>query len=92
MQNLYTAEPKAIISLVTADLVHVDIPGKTMEFRSFDYIIYGEGHKMLRRGNFRSPSVQLRTNDLKAGIYDFILLVDGEEYHTTSFIKDNAAA
>ncbi len=69
------------------DLFYVDILNQTLLYQSFDFIIYGEDHKMLRKGHFRSPSAQLRTSDLKEGSYEFQLLFNGQEWHTSQFEK-----
>ncbi len=70
------------------DLFFVDILNKTFLYQSFDYEIRGEDKKTVRRGTFRAPSVQLRTNNLAEGKYQFQLYLEGKEWQSTSFIKN----
>lgn len=74
------------------DLMYVDILNQTLQYESFEYIIYAEGKRMIRRGQFRAPSVQIRTNGLQDGTYEFQLLLHGEEWKNMIFQKHSEQA
>ena len=76
----------SVIEKVT-DLIFVDILNRRFEYESFEYIIYDGHKKIVRKGYFRAPSVQLRTNNLQEGTYSFQLLLNGEVWNTTEFRK-----
>lgn len=69
------------------DVLDVDILTSSMLFNSFEYRIWGDNNKMLRRGQFRAPSVQMRTNDLREGNYMFQLLLNDNEILNAPFHK-----
>ncbi len=69
------------------DLFFVNILNEKVLYQSFDYIIYGEGKRLCRKGRFRAPSVQIRTNDLKEGNYQFQLFLNGAEWESSAFEK-----
>jgi hypothetical protein len=71
------------------DLIYVDILNQKLQYESFEYIIYTEDKKMIRRGQFRAPSVQIRTCGLQEGTYEFQLLLHGEEWKNTLFQKQS---
>jgi hypothetical protein len=71
------------------DVFDVDILTHSMMYSSFEYIIYGENNKMLRRGQFRAPSVQLRASGMQEGTYHFKLLLNDSEVVNIPFYKSN---
>jgi hypothetical protein len=76
----------------STDLIYVDILNDSLLYESFEYVIYGNDKTMIRRGQFRAPSVQIRTNYLEEGTYHFQLLLNGKEWKTTYFEKQNIEA
>ena len=74
------------------DLIYVDILNQKLQYESFEYIIYTQDKKMIRRGQFRAPSVQIRTSCLQEGTYQFQLLLHGEEWKNTHFQKQSQEA
>jgi hypothetical protein len=74
------------------DLLYVDILNDALLYESFEYVIYRNDKTMLRRGQFRAPSVQIRTSNLEEGTYQFHILLNGEEWKTTCFEKQNPEA
>ncbi len=79
-----------VVEKVT-NLVFVDILNETLQYASFDYVIYDGDKKVIRRGYFRAPSVQFRTNNLQEGTYQFELLLNGEVWETAQFSKRSDA-
>jgi hypothetical protein len=71
------------------DVFDVDILTHATMYSSFEYIIYGANNKMLRRGQFRAPSVQLRTTGMQEGNYLFQLLLNDNEILNVPFYKSN---
>jgi hypothetical protein len=71
----------------TSDMIYIDILNKKLQYASFEFVILNGEKKIVRKGNFRAPSVQLRTNNLEEGIYLFQLLLNGELWETTNFRK-----
>ena len=70
-----------------ADMIYVNITNKTLQYDSFEYNIYNGDKKVVRRGYFRAPSVQLRTANLADGTYQFELLLNGQVWETAEFRK-----
>lgn len=70
-----------------SNLVFVDILNDTVQYASFDYVIYDGDKRVVRRGYFRAPSVQFRTNNLVEGTYEFELLLNGQVWETAHFNK-----
>lgn len=88
---MLTASPHQVtVTEQVYDLIFVDILNQNLQYESFEYIIYGENKKMLRKGQFRAPSVQIRTNHLQEGMYGFQLLLHGEEWNHLYFEKKAA--
>ncbi len=79
------------VTTKSSDLINVDILNN-LQYESFEYVIYNDNKTMLRKGQFRAPSVQIRTNNLQEGIYQFQLLLNGQEWKTTLFEKYNSEA
>lgn len=71
----------------TSDILVVDILNQKLPYEPFEYIIYSIDNIILRRGQFRAPSVQLSTTHLHQGKYYLHLLHRGQEWHTTLFEK-----
>ncbi|MDB5190895.1 MAG: hypothetical protein JWQ96_458 [Segetibacter sp.] len=69
------------------DLFLVDILNQTLLYESFEYAICSEDNKTIRKGQFRAPSVQLRTSDLCEGNYQFQLYLKGKEWQCAAFQK-----
>ncbi len=69
------------------NLFSVDILNETFQYASFDYVIYDGAKRVVRRGYFRAPSVQFRTNNLQEGIYQLELLLNGKVWETAQFSK-----
>ena len=72
------------------DVFDVDILSQTLFYRPLDYIIYGKDNKMIRRGQFRAPSVQLRTTYMQEGDYLFQILLNEDDYINVPFQKSAA--
>jgi hypothetical protein len=70
-----------------SDMVYIDILNQKLQHASFEYVILNGEKKIVRKGNFRAPSVQLRTNHLEEGMYQFQLLLNGKLWETTDFRK-----
>jgi len=70
-----------------SDLIFVDIHNQLLQYESFEYAIYNNDKKVVRKGYFRAPSVQLRTNNLQEGIYQFELKLHGKVWETAEFRK-----
>jgi hypothetical protein len=70
-----------------SNLVFVDILNETFQYASFDYVIYDGEKKVVRKGYFRAPSVQFRTNNLQEGTYQFEILLNGQVWETAQFCK-----
>ena len=80
------------VTTQTYDLIYVDINNDSFLYQSFEYVIYSPNNTMLRRGQFRSPCVQIRTSNLEEGTYHFQLLLNGQEWRTTHFEKRSPEA
>lgn len=76
----------SIVDQVT-DMVFIDILNNKLQYASFEYVIMNGDKKIVRKGNFRAPSVQLRTNNLAEGLYQLQLLLNGKIWETTDFRK-----
>jgi hypothetical protein len=74
------------------DLIYVDILNQSVQYESFEYVIYNQEKRMLRKGQFKAPTVQIRTNHLQEGKYHFQLLLHGQEWTTAFFEKQNLDA
>jgi hypothetical protein len=70
-----------------SDMIFIDIHNQTLQYESFEFNIYNGDKKVVRKGYFRAPSVQLRTNNLAEGTYQFELLLNGKVWETTEFRK-----
>ncbi|MDB5247726.1 MAG: hypothetical protein JWQ40_2120 [Segetibacter sp.] len=75
------------ITKKVCDILVLDILNQRLPYEPFEYIIYSEDHTMQRRGQFRAPSVQLRTTHMNEGTYELQLLYKGQEWQTTLFEK-----
>jgi hypothetical protein len=80
----------SVVEKVT-NLVFVDILNDTLQYASFDYVIYDGAKKVVRKGYFRAPSVQFRTNNLVEGTYQFEILLNGQVWETAQFSKRSDA-
>ncbi len=80
------------VTTKSTDLINVDILNFKLQYESFEYVIYNDNKTMLRKGQFRAPSVQIPTNHLQEGTYQFQLLINGQEWKTTLFEKCNPEA
>ncbi len=69
------------------DMFDVDISNQTLLYKSLDFIIYGKDNKMVRKGQFRAPSVQLRTTYMQAGDYLLQVMVNECDYVNIPFQK-----
>ena len=70
-----------------SDMIYIDIHSQTLQYESFEFNIYNGDKKVVRKGFFRAPSAQLRTNHLEEGTYQFELLLNGKVWETTEFRK-----
>jgi hypothetical protein len=73
------------------DLLVVNILNEKLQYESFEYVIYSANETLLRKGCFRAPSVQIRTNFMNMGTYHLQLLHKGEEWKTSFFKKQIAS-
>lgn len=80
------------VTLKSFDLIYVDILNQSLQYELFEYVIYTEDKRMIRRGQFRAPSVQIRTNDLQEGTYEVQLFLRGEEWKNMLFQKRSPLA
>ena len=76
------------ISQITSDLVIMEVRHEDKSHCIFDYEIKDAAEKVVRRGRFTGPLVQLGTQFLGTGIYEIDLLVKGKTWRTISFTKD----
>lgn len=83
---LANANQVSVVEKVS-NLVFVDILNDTLQYASFDYVIYDGDKRVVRKGYFRAPSVQFRTNNLQAGTYQFEILLNGQVWETAQFSK-----
>jgi len=87
-----TATDQVSVTTKSTDLIFVQILNEKLQYESFEYVIYGQDKSLLRRGTFRAPSVQIRTTYMNEGIYQFQLLLNGQEWKTTLFEKHSQEA
>jgi hypothetical protein len=78
------------ISEKKKDVLDVDIMNQPLFYKLFDYVIYGKDNKMIRRGQFRAPSVQLRTTFMQEGDYLLQVLLNENEYVSVPFHKTSS--
>ena len=69
------------------DVFDVDILSKSFLYTLLDYVILGKDNQLIRRGQFRAPSVQLRTTYMQDGDYMFQLQLRDGEYVNVPFHK-----
>lgn len=75
------------ITQKVSDLLVMNILNEKLQYQPFEYIIYSQNKTMLRKGCFRAPSVQIRTNNMDCGTYHIQLLHQGKEWVETHFEK-----
>jgi len=84
------APNKTPVSLlqVTNDLVVMEVRHEDRSDCIFDYEIKDGTEKIVRRGRFTGPLVQLGTQFLNNGNYEIDLMVKGETWKRVSFTKN----
>jgi hypothetical protein len=83
------APPKNPVSFlqVTNEVVVMEVCHEEKRECVFDYEIKDVAEKVVRRGRFTGPLVQLGTQFLNNGNYVIDLLVKGESWRKVSFTK-----
>ena len=77
------------ISQITNDLVIMEVRHEDKSHCVFDYEIKDAAERIVRRGRFTGPLVQLGTQFLGNGIYEIDLMVKGKTWRTISFTKNS---
>jgi hypothetical protein len=74
------------------DVFDVNVLNKEYQYQSLDYIIYGKDNKMIRKGHFRAPSVQLRITPMQECEYLFQIVLSENEKVNIPFHKTHSLA
>ena len=77
------------LSQVTNDIVVMEVCHEDSSDCIFDYEIKDNAERIVRRGQFTGPWVQLGTQFLRNGIYDIDILVKGQTWRTVRFTKNS---
>jgi hypothetical protein len=84
-----TTKTAVAISQITNDIVIMEVRHEDRNDCIFDYEIKDAAERVVRRGRFTGPLVQLGTQFLNNGIYEIDLLVKGETWRTVRFTKNS---
>jgi ABC-type uncharacterized transport system substrate-binding protein len=82
-----TSTMQVTITENKTDVFNVDVLNENYFYKPMVYIIYGKDNKMVRRGQFMAPSVQLRTSYMQEGDYLFQILLNENETVNIPFHK-----
>ena len=82
----------ANVSNIVYDLLKVEIVQSTLFNTTFEYKICCPNEKIIRKGSFRGPNVQLRLSLMQEGKYSFHLFLNGEQIQYSGFEKMPAFA
>ena len=77
------------ISQITNDIVMMEVRHEDKRLCIFDYEIKDATERIIRRGRFTGPLVQLGTQFLNNGNYEIDLMVKGETWRTIHFTKSS---
>lgn len=84
-----TTNTAVAFSQITNDLVIMEVRHEDKGHCIFDYEIKDAAERVVRRGRFTGPLVQLGTQFLNNGSYEIDLLVKGETWRKISFTKNS---
>ena len=86
-------QPFANITKMVYDFLVVEIsePAFVNQDHYFDYSIFSQDEKPLRKGRFFGSKVQLRMSQMAEGNYLLRLFLDGEFFDNISFEKKSSA-
>lgn len=77
----------ASITDIVQDFMFVEIRNIAILDKTFEYKIVSQDDKLIRKGRFEGPNVQLRLSLMPEGTYFFRLYLNGEELQHISFEK-----
>lgn len=77
----------AAVSNIVYDLMNVEIIHSSLFNNIFEYRICCDDEKIIRKGRFTGPNVQLRLSFIKEGKYSFLLFLNGEQIQQSGFEK-----
>ncbi len=77
------------ISQISNDIVIMEVRHEDKSHCIFDYEIKDAADRIVRRGRFTGPLVQLGTQFLNNGSYEIDLQVKGETWRKVSFTKSS---
>ncbi len=77
----------ARITDVVQDFMFVEINSFVMQNKTFEYKIFSQDEKLIRKGRFEGPMVQLRLSLMQEGKYIFLLYLNGEQLQNSGFEK-----
>ena len=77
----------ARITDVVQDFMFVEINSFVMQNKTFEYKIFSQDEKLIRKGRFEGPMVQLRLSLMQEGKYIFLLYLNGEQLQNSGLEK-----
>lgn len=77
----------AIVTTVVTHFLFIEIKNQPLAGNTFEYKICTPDEKIIRKGQFTEPNVQLRLSLIKEGKYNFLLYLNGQKLQESSFEK-----
>ncbi len=77
----------ANITTVVNDHFFIEIKNQPLAGSTFEYKICTHDEKIIRKGQFSGPYVQLRLSLIEEGQYIFLLYLNGQKLQESSFEK-----
>jgi len=82
-----TNDSFARITDIVHDFLFVEINSTALQNKTFEYKIISQEEKLIRKGHFEGPMVQLRLSLMQEGKYTFQLYLNGEQLLNSGFEK-----